>query len=45
MLSYDLLKTLHEDRVRTLRGSRPGVYMPRMPRVRIRIPGSKAGAR
>ena len=45
MLSYDLIKTLHEDRVRTLRGSRPGVYVPRMPRVRIRVRGPKVAAR
>jgi hypothetical protein len=39
------MKTLHEDRVRTLRDSRPGVYVPRMPRVRIRVRGPKAAAR
>jgi hypothetical protein len=45
MLSYDLLKTLHEDRVRTLRGSRPGVFVPRVPHVRIRVRSPKAAAR
>lgn len=42
MLSYALIKTLHEDRLRSLRETRHDINVPRERRVRIRVRMPKA---